>query len=72
MYKWLTKSNHKILRHRQAGDIDIWAGFFTGVEVTVIDSRLTEPNIGSLMDAFDLDFLGTAAISGHNLCSKLA
>ena len=49
-------------RYRHMGGI-----FFTGVDVAVFGSGRTEPNIGSMADAFDLEFRRTAAISGRNL-----
>ena len=39
--------------------------FFTGVDA-VFGSGRTEPNVGSMADAFDLEFRRTAAISGRN------
>ena len=46
--------------------------FFLCVDVAVFGSGRTEPNIGSMADAFDLEFRRMAAISGRNLCRTLA
>ena len=64
--KWSRKHRNNYITSRWAIQT-FGRDFFTELDVTLIKSRRTEPIIGSLSHAFDLEFRLTVAISGCNL-----